>query len=116
MLIKRLYIIDIKRLELNNGSCPFDNWYEELKSDLYRKIIDAYLSRLQSGNFGNTRSLKGGVFELKINTGPGLRIYYGVVSQKYILLLCAGDKSTQARDIELARSLWWRFKDETKRL
>jgi putative addiction module killer protein len=66
-----------------------------------RIAIDVRIARFRGGNFGNSRSLGGGLFENKIDFGPGYRIYYATDGNK-ILLLCAGDKSSQ--DIDLKRA------------
>jgi len=63
------------------------------------------LDRLADGNPGNARSVGAGIVELKIDYGPGYRVYYVQRGELLILLLCGGDKSTQAKDIQRARVL-----------
>lgn len=70
------------------------------------------LDRAKLGNFGNTRSLGDGVNEIKINFGPGYRIYYAIDGKNIILLLLGGDKSTQAKDITRSKEFW---KDHKRR-
>ena len=67
--------------------------------------------RLAASNAGDHRNLTGGVSELRIDFGPGYRVYYSQVGNKIILLLAGGDKSTQAKDIKLALQLAKEFKN-----
>ncbi len=68
------------------------------------------LNQLQLGNLGYYRSVGEGVCELKINHGPGYRVYFAQVDTTIILLLCGGDKSSQAEDISLAIGYWNDYK------
>jgi len=71
--------------------------------------VDSRLARVRAGNFGDCKSVGGGVFELRIALGPGLRVYYGLHGRQVVVLLGGGDKSTQGRDIRRAQSLWQQF-------
>lgn len=62
--------------------------------------------RLELGNAGDHKHVRDGVWELRINTGPGFRIYYGKAEATVVLLLCGGDKRTQDADIDRARMYW----------
>jgi putative addiction module killer protein len=64
------------------------------------------LNRLNLGNLGDYKSVGGGVYELRIDYGSGYRIYFGQIGTTIILLLCGGDKRTQAKDIEIAQKYW----------
>jgi putative addiction module killer protein len=68
--------------------------------------VDSRLARVRAGNFGDHKSVGAGVFELRINAGPGLRVYYGEYRGQIAILLGGGDKSTQTRDINRAKQLW----------
>ena len=94
-----------------NGRLPFREWFEDLRDYKTRVIIDARMTRLRTGNFGNCRSVGPNLIELKIDYGPGYRIYFGRISCKVILLLCGGDKSTQKKDILTADQYWGHFKE-----
>jgi len=80
-------------------------WYSEL-DDVQAKVrIDLRLNSVRKGVFGDQRSVGNGIFELKIDYGPGYRIYYKKVGENIIVLLCGGDKSTQEEDIARAKEL-----------
>jgi len=70
----------------------------------------ARLDRLKAGLLGDWKSVGDGICELRIDHGPGYRVYYGQVGKTLILLLCGGDKSTQAKDIETANAYWKDYK------
>jgi putative addiction module killer protein len=97
---------EIKKLELQNGLVPFDEWFDALHDRKMQAAVDARLTRVRAGNFGDYKSVGGGVFELRIALGPGLRVYYGLQGQRVVILLGGGDKSTQARGIRRAQQLW----------
>ena len=71
--------------------------------------VDARLARVRARNFGDCKSVGGGVFELRIALGPGLRIYYGLQGSQIVVLLGGGDKRIQTRDIRRAQQLWQQF-------
>ena len=83
----------------------FSRWLDGLKDLQGRARIQARIERLASGNPGMHRNLKLGVSELKIDVGPGYRVYYTQRQNVLIILLCGGDKSSQPADIELAYQL-----------
>jgi putative addiction module killer protein len=83
----------------------FAKWLRELKDLRGRAKIFDRLDRLADGNPGKARSVGEGVVELKIDYGPGYRVYYVQRGELFILLLCGGDKSTQAKDIQRAKAL-----------
>ena len=101
---------EIKKLELPNGLVPFDEWFDSLRDRRMQAAVDARLTRVRAGNFGDCKSVGGGVFELRINLGPGLRVYYGLHAQTIVVLLGGGDKRSQSRDIGRAQELWQQFK------
>ena len=99
-------------LELDNGKVPFQIWFNALKDKVLQKAVDARIVRLSDSNFGDHKAVGGGVFELRIPKGPGLRIYYGLKGNDLVLVLGGGDKSSQQRDIQNAKRLWSQFKNE----
>jgi putative addiction module killer protein len=88
------------------GKKPFREWLLELRDQVAAVRIRARLTRVRAGNFGAVRSVGEGVMELKIDHGPGYRIYYAIDAGTIVLLLCGGDKRTQQRDIETAQKFW----------
>lgn len=92
----------------DNGSAPFTEWLSGLRDRNAHARISARLNRLKLGNFGIAKSLGDGVNELKIDYGPGYRLYYAMNGKTVVLLLIGGDKSTQAQDIKVAKSYWKR--------
>jgi putative addiction module killer protein len=100
---------EIKKLELQNGLVPFDEWFDSLRDKKMQAAVDARLARVRAGNFGDCKSVGSGVFELRISFGPGLRVYYGLHGQKIVVLIGGGDKRSQSRDIRRAQQLWQQF-------
>lgn len=83
----------------------FTNWLGKLKDRQVRfRLIDR-VSRLSDGLFGDSHSVGDGVSELRLDFGPGYRIYYTIRRTEVIILLVGGDKSTQSKDIEKAKQL-----------
>jgi putative addiction module killer protein len=76
--------------------------------------VDRRLIRVLSGNFGDHTFCRDGVWELRLDLGPGYRIYYGVEGQKMVILLIGGDKKTQRADIDRASDFWkdWQERGE----
>jgi putative addiction module killer protein len=83
-------------------SSEFDKWLKKLRDDRALVHILARIKRLAGGNPGNSRFL-GEISELRIDYGPGYRVYYKDIGKEIIVLLCGGDKSTQQADIARAR-------------
>ncbi len=92
------------------GKIPFKEWLEELKDIRVRAKIRVALDRIRLGNFGNNRSVGEGVHELKIDYGPGYRVYYALTGKTIVLLLLGGDKASQSKDIALAKEYWKELK------
>jgi putative addiction module killer protein len=86
-------------------SATFEKWFKGLKDSQARARIDARIRRLSLGNPGDAKLLRDGVSELKIDTGPGYRVYFTQRGALVVLLLCGGDKRTQDKDIERAISM-----------
>ena len=100
---------EIKKLELENGLVPFDEWFGSLRDQKMQAAVDARLARVRAGNFGDCKSVGDGVFELRIALGPGLRVYYGLHGRKIVVLIGGGDKRSQPRDIRRAQEIWQQF-------
>jgi putative addiction module killer protein len=83
----------------------FADWLVELRDDRARAKIAARIDRLAQGNAGDVRPVGEGISELRIDYGPGYRVYFSKRGQKLIILLCGGDKRSQNKDIKLAKTL-----------
>lgn len=98
-----------------NGPEPFTKWFLSIRDTRSRERIQARLTSVRTGNFGDHKAVGGGVRELRLNFGAGYRIYFGEVDDTIVLLLCGGDKSSQKRDIELAKNYWNEYKERHRR-
>lgn len=90
----------------------FADWLTGMRDRQGRAKILARIDRLEDGNPGKTRSVGSGVVEMRIDFGPGYRIYYIQRGDELVLLLCGGDKSTQSAEIRLAKVLAERWTTE----
>lgn len=104
---------DIRFYVTKNGKKPFYEWFFKLDSKSACIVYDR-IERVKCGHFGDHRNLGDGVFELRIHFSPGYRVYFGKHNQRIILLLCAGDKNTQNRDIKKAKEYWEKYQNEHK--
>ena len=107
-------MLELLRYQGEDGREPLTEWLRSLRDRQGYARILARLDRIENGNFGQCRPLRDGVWELKIDHGPGYRLYYGVVGKTIILLLCAGDKRTQQADIQRAVNYWQEFRSRQK--
>jgi putative addiction module killer protein len=87
-------------------STPFSDWLASLKDARAVGIVRARLNRIRLGNFGDCKSVGRGIEELRIDFGPGYRVYYGREGSLVVILLCGGSKGMRARDILRAQSYW----------
>lgn len=88
---------------------PFGDWFDAL-DPVTAARVDRYLRRLEAGNFGASKPLRSGVFEPRLDFGPGYRIYYGRDGKALVILLGGGDKRRQNPDIASAVERWERYK------
>ena len=93
-----------------DGSCPFDDWMESLRDQRAKARIRARIARVRLGNLGSCEPVGRGVLELKIDYGPGYRVYFGQKGTTLVILLCGGDKSSQTEDIRRAIEYWEDYK------
>jgi putative addiction module killer protein len=91
--------MEIRRYLTASGRDVFGEWLSNLKNVRTRAKIVARIDRLSLGDFGDCKALRGGLFELRIDWGPGYRVYYALVGKACVLLLCGGDKRKQLSDI-----------------
>ena len=97
---------EIAYYETANGKQPFRAWFISLKDKHAQMIVDARLARIRKGNFGYCRDVGEGVTELKIDFGPGYRVYFGKIGNKLVILLNGGNKSSQRNDIKTSHEYW----------
>lgn len=102
----------LQKYVTEKGKCPFDDWFDGLRDKRTQAIVLTRLNRVVQGNFGLCRQLSGSISELKIDFGPGYRVYFAEDGQTIVVLLCGGDKSTQAKDIEIAKKYWADYQKE----
>lgn len=93
------------------GNAPAQEWLSAIKDKLAQAILYKRIRQAGLGQFGKTRNVGDGVWELKIDYGPGYRVYYGIQGDELILILMAGSKRTQTADIKKARAYWIEWKE-----
>ncbi len=95
----------IREYETTAGRTPYREWLDSL--DVKTKArVQARVLRLEMGHLGDHRPVGHGVWEMKLDFGPGYRIYFGVSGKTLVLLLLGGDKGSQRRDIVKAQEFW----------
>lgn len=82
------------------------DWLRRLRDSRVRIAVIRRLARVEQGNFGDHKFCREGVWELRINIGPGYRVYYALSNLRVVLLLCGGDKHRQTADIDRAVACW----------
>ena len=97
-------MIEIRRYVTRTGKDPIGDWLAELKDRRARAKIAIRIARVATGNFGDSKRLSQGLYELRIDFGPGYRVYYGMLGHTCVILLCGGDKGKQSADIERAHT------------
>ena len=102
-------MFEIRRYRTAAGDEPVTKWLSDLPDRQARARILARLERLEVGNFGDSKFLRDGVHEMRIDWGPGYRVYYGRDGRTVIVLLCGGDKRKQGADIKRAVELWQEY-------
>lgn len=107
-------MVKIEQYQDEDGGIPFRAWFGKLRDVVAKAAIANRIDRLALGNFGSCRDVGNGVSELKVDVGPGYRVYVAHHGEKLVILLCGGNKSTQAKDIELARKYWADWKRRHK--
>ena len=95
-------MIEIRHYVNRGGKDVFDDWLTQLADAHAQAKIATRINRLTAGNFGDCKRLRQGLSELRIDWGPGYRVYYAMFGRECVLLLCGGDKRKQSADIERA--------------
>lgn len=99
---------------LPQGHSPFLEWFRGLKDMRARVAIDKRLTRIENGNFGDVKYFES-LLELRIDYGPGYRIYCGKEAAAVIVILFAGTKKNQSEDIEKAKRFWRDYQQRSAR-
>jgi putative addiction module killer protein len=104
-----LNVVDLRYYVAEDGSSPFERWIATLDRHAEAKVVVA-LTRLEHGNSSNVKPVGDGVLELRIDWGPGYRLYFGRDGAVLVILLTGGTKRRQANDIDRARAFWADYK------
>lgn len=106
-------------LAAGSGQDVYSAWLRRLRDSQAKVAVIRRVARMELGNFGDHKFCRDGVWELRIDVGPGYRVYYALSGHRLVLLLCGGDKRTQDADIERAVDYWqdWqRRSDDEKQI
>lgn len=104
-------VIEIRQYVDRQGRNSFERWYKEQESTTRARITIA-LDRLTRGSFSSVKGVGAGVHELRLDFGPGYRIYFGKDGEAIVILLGGGTKKRQQADIDAARGLWQEYKQQ----
>ena len=105
-------MIDVREYNDREGRSPFAAWFDNLNAPAAAKVTTT-LTRLALGNFSNVKGVGSGVFECRIEYGPGYRVYFGKDGERLVILLGGGTKKRQQHDIEKALANWQDYKRRT---
>jgi putative addiction module killer protein len=97
-----------------SGDSPYRAWFDSLNAQAAARVAIVQ-TRLSLGNFSNVKGVGSGVFEVRLDFGPGYRIYFGKDGDTIIILLGGGTKKRQQDDIEAAQDRWRDYKVRTKK-
>ena len=106
--------VEIQHYLTASGKDLYQQWLDGLKDLKARVVIQRWIDRVVNGNFGDHRFCEEGVWELKIDFGPGYRVYYAQAGAAIVLLLCGGSKRTQSADIKDAVRYWGDYQRRKK--
>src|ERR1700720_4116554 len=102
-------MIELRSYISENGTKRFAKWFEGLDASAAAKVTIA-LTRMEQGNLSNAKGVGAGVYEYKIDFGPGYRIYFGHDGVDLVILLAGGTKRRQQRDVDTAQARWADYK------
>lgn len=100
--------------QMADGRIPYREWLGSVTDAVAYASIQSRTDRLKRGLFGDCEPVGEGVWELRIDTGPGYRVYYAQAGKQLVLLLCGGDKRRQKRDIKKAKDYWSDYEKRTR--
>jgi len=92
-------------------------WLNLLRDRQAKVAVIRRVNRIEQGNFGDHKFCRDGVWELRVDVGPGYRVYYAQAGHRIVLLLCGGDKRTQNADLDRAVGYWqdWQRRDDDEK-
>ena len=102
-------MIEVREYLDAEGKSPYAKWFDRLNVAAAVKVTTA-VHRMEQGNFSNVKGVGAGVYEFKIDFGPGYRIYFGKDSDRLVILLAGGTKKRQDADIAAAKAIWRDYK------
>jgi putative addiction module killer protein len=100
------FVYEIRHYLTRNGKDAFMEWRRQLRDTKAKIAVDRRINRLELGNFGDHKFCRDGVWELRIDVGPGYRAYYAIAGEQVVLLLTGGDKRSQDAEIDRACEFW----------
>lgn len=105
---------EIRHYLTADGKDLYLDWLRQLRDPIAKVQVVKRVSRVEQGNFGDHKFCREGVWELRVDVGPGYRVYYAQAGTQVVLLLCGGDKRSQDADITLAVKHWqdWQRRPE----
>lgn len=102
-------MIEVREYLDAQGNSPFGRWFTRLNASAAAKVATA-IHRMEQGNFSNVKGVGAGVYEFRIDFGPGYRIYFGKDGDQLVILLAGGTKKRQDADIVAAKERWRDYK------
>jgi putative addiction module killer protein len=108
---RRVYTVE--HYVTRGGKDVFMAWHGQIRDQRAQLAIDRRVTRIAEGNLGDHKSCGNGIWELRIDFGPGFRVYYVMEGERIVLLLCGGNKSTQQGDIQRASAYWEDWKERS---
>jgi putative addiction module killer protein len=102
-------MVEVREYLDRSGRSPFAEWFDGLHAQAAAKVVSA-MTRMELGNFSNAKGVGSGVYEYKLDFGPGYRIYFGKDGEILVILLGGGTKRRQQKDIDSAIARWQDYK------
>jgi putative addiction module killer protein len=106
--------VEIREYVDARGSSAFGRWFDKLPPVAAAKVATAVL-RMEAGNFSNVKGVGKGIYECRVDFGPGYRVYFGKDRERLVILLGGGSKKRQGGDIDTARALWAQYKERKRK-
>jgi putative addiction module killer protein len=106
--------VELFHYQTADGRIPYREWLDSVNNPVGYASIQSRTDRLKRGLFGDCDPVGEGVWELRIDTGPGYRVYYARSGKRVVLLLCGGDKRKQTADVKRAKEFWKDYEKRTR--